>query len=85
MGESTRDAIEPEQTQPAITRKAGILVSDRTNRRLLESIACTLELTPIILPSEVLEAQQACEFELIIADEPMARKLRPELGKKNKG
>lgn len=58
-------------------QKVGIRVEDATNRRLLEGIANNLELECTSLSDEDLTPQTLFGFELIIADESVARQLRP--------
>lgn len=74
---STQKAISPEQIEHLPHQKVGIVVSDTGNRRLLETIAASLELEPTVVDAAELKAGRFAEFELVIADEAVARELRP--------
>ena len=50
-------------------------MQDLTNRRLLESAAIHLELDPLVLTEEQLNDELLQRMELVIADEPAARKI----------
>jgi PAS domain S-box-containing protein len=56
---------------------AGIFVEDGIHRRLIEGAAVNLNLEPLILDHADLDTDRISNFELIIADEHIARKLRP--------
>lgn len=59
------------------TQTVAIMVGEAGNRRLLETIAASLELKPAVMQAEDLTAEEMSRFELIIADEALARKLWP--------
>jgi two-component system sporulation sensor kinase C len=74
---STQDAILLEQKHRAIRQKVGILINDPANRRLMEGIVINLDLSPAFLEDADLSSERVAEFEMIIADEREARKVRP--------
>ena len=57
----------------------GILVADPINRRLIEAASIHLELAPRIVEEAEADKAGLGSFELLIADEPAARRLRERL------
>ena len=53
------------------------MVGDTSNRRLLETIAASLDLQSVVLELAEFDPDRLAEFELIIADEEKALRLRP--------
>ncbi len=74
---STQDAIAPEQIPNPIKQTVGLLIRDGMCRRLIEGVVVNLELTPFVLELGELDPARITDFELLIADEEVARKLRP--------
>lgn len=74
---STQDAITPEQMHNPVKQTVGLLIQDPTYRRLIEGITVNLNLSPSVLEQHELDIQRITDFELIIADESVARRLRP--------
>lgn len=70
-------AVDSEELSPLARQVAGLIIEDAGNRRLLETIAASLELKSVVLDPSELTAKRLGEFELIIAEESIARKLRP--------
>jgi two-component system, sporulation sensor kinase C len=54
----------------------GLLISDTASRRLVEAISTQLELVPSMLSEGELSASYLLPYEMIIADEPIARRVR---------
>ena len=73
-------AAETEQDKRPNRRGAVALVlSESVSRRAIEAICQTLDLDPLLLQEEDLAGDRPTSFELVIADEPVARRLRPHL------
>ncbi len=71
-----------EEETPATRASVGVLLRDATNRRLIESVSVQLELEPVFLSRESVEAELLTRFELIVADEPEARSIRERLARR---
>ena len=54
----------------------GIVVADPVNRRLVEAASIHLELEPFIVDEDTLSAEKFARCDLIVADEPVARRVR---------
>lgn len=54
----------------------GILIHDPVNRRLLESASVHLDLKPEVLDGGSLDVEQLSHYELIVAEESLAREIR---------
>lgn len=74
---STQDAISPEQVPSPIKQTVGLLVKDGMCRRLIEGVVVNLDLTPSVLQLDELDPLRITDYELLIADEAVARQLRP--------
>ncbi|MGI4758591.1 MAG: two-component system sensor histidine kinase NtrB [Janthinobacterium lividum] len=55
----------------------GLLIKDGMFRRLIEGVVVNLDLTPFVLEVGELDPVRITDFELLIADEEVARKIRP--------
>ena len=67
---------ETRKPYPATQGKLGLLLEDAVSRRLIDGISAQLDLTPIeLFPSSLTRAELA-GFELLLADEPVARRIR---------
>jgi two-component system sporulation sensor kinase C len=75
------ETSQPESIREQVTTQAkqtaGIMVGDTGNRRLLETIAASLDLQSVVLELAEFDPDRLAEFELIIADEEKALRLRP--------
>jgi PAS domain S-box-containing protein len=69
---------EPSDPQP-LNARVGILIGDAIHRRLVESASIHLELVPEILDEAALDFHSLSGFELIVADEPVATRIREAL------
>jgi PAS domain S-box-containing protein len=58
-------------------RPVGLLIEDAPYRRLIEGIAINLGLQPALLEDSDLESERLFDFEMVIADEQVARRIRP--------
>ena len=76
---SIQSAITADQMQNAVKQAVGLLLKDPTSRRLIEGIATNLDLSPSVLDLDQFNAGWLGDFELIIADEDVARELRPKI------
>ena len=74
---STQNAITADQTHNPIKQTVGLLIEDATCRRTIEGVTTNLDLNTSILAREDLHTAQIVNFELLIADEEIARELRP--------
>lgn len=68
--------LEATAVADSINGEAAILIADPIHRRLIEAALLHLELQPRILKEELLSPGELIGFELIIADEPVARRIR---------
>ncbi len=73
---STRIAITAEQKHHPSKQTAGLLIEDPTCRRVIEGVATNLDLNTSVLDRQDLKAVRLTDFELLIADEGIARDLR---------
>jgi two-component system sporulation sensor kinase C len=73
-----KDVLEGNGSMTANTG-VGVLVQDSTSRRLIESLSLQLELVPRTLQVDSFATEDLSRFELIIADEVFARKIRTAL------
>jgi two-component system, sporulation sensor kinase C len=60
----------------------GLLIDDPVNQRLVEAASIQLELVPVNLSKHLLKRDALSEFELIVADEAVARKIRSAFSKR---
>ena len=65
--------------EPFTQIAVGILIADPTHRRLLKSATAHLELLSQELTENDIQVSRLIEFELVIADEPVARKVKAVL------
>ena len=70
-------AVSPEPKLRPAKQTVGLLVQDSAFRRLLEGITRSLGLVPSIIEEAEFHTDHIFDFELILADESIARKLRP--------
>ena len=75
--ESLEPAIEHGPDEGLAKQIAGIIVGDTGNRRLLQTIAASLDLQSVVLELAEVDSERLADFELIIADEEKALRLRP--------
>lgn len=66
------------------TGRIALLIEDPAMRRLVEGASAQLELSPSMLHKSLLETGSLGEFELIIADKPVAERLAATLGSRNR-
>ncbi len=59
-----------------VSARLGILIEDPVSRRLIDGIASQLELTPVVLSEGILTRAELADFELLLADEAAARRIR---------
>jgi PAS domain S-box-containing protein len=81
---ATRQDIEAESAEEfgiedLIKPQVGILVADPIHRRLIEAASTHLELAARILAESEVDESMLGSYELLIADEPLARRLREKL------
>jgi PAS domain S-box-containing protein len=67
---------QPELDLPVIRTAVAILVADGINQRLIEAASIHLELSPVILREQDLDLNGRNDYELIIADEGLARTIK---------
>ena len=64
---------------PVANAGVGILIHDPINRRLVEGASIHLELVPEVLEEDSLDPETLWRFELVVADEALARRIRRSL------
>ena len=74
---SVEEAISPELKQTIPQQTVGLLIDDPIGRRLVEGVALNLDLTPSILTEADLSTARLFDFELLIANKEIARRIRP--------
>ncbi len=74
---SKQDALSSEQLEKLHLQRAAVLIEDNATRHLIETIAASLELEVFVLDRAEVDAKRLGEFELLVADEEVARELRP--------
>ncbi|AFL87437.1 PAS domain S-box [Terriglobus roseus DSM 18391] len=74
---SAATPVEPGHAERPTPQVAGIMVRDTANRRLLQTIAASLDLQSVVLELAEFDPDRLADFELIIADEEKALRLRP--------
>lgn len=77
---SIERAISSEQMGQLPRQRIGLKLEDALNQRLLEGVATNLHLEYRLIEDEDLQdLNRLFNFEMIIADEPVARSLRPRV------
>jgi two-component system, sporulation sensor kinase C len=71
---------EPSPDRPGVA----ILVEDRVNARLIEAASAHLDLTPVPLSDELVRPDLLTDFELIVAEERAAARLRAEFARRER-
>jgi PAS domain S-box-containing protein len=80
MSQANRQHSGPETgVEDPIKPRAGILVADPIHRRLIEAAFTHLELAAEILDESEVERSMLASFEVLIADQPVARRLRQKI------
>ncbi len=72
--------VSPEVALESLKHKIAIVVGEPTNRRLAEAACIHLELAPDLLTEQELAQQPLGQYEFIVADQPVAERLRETLG-----
>ena len=67
------------------TATIGLLIADLIHLRLIESAALQLQLTPVFLTEDSLEFNTLLDFEIIVADAPMAARISAILASREEG
>ena len=75
--ESLQSVISSDPAQQPARPGIGLLVRDPAYRRLLEGIVMNLHLNPTLLGERDLSSSKMLQCEMIIADEDLARRVRP--------
>jgi PAS domain S-box-containing protein len=73
------------EVMPPVNAGVGILIHDPVNRRLVEGASIHLELVPEILEEGSLDVASLSRYELIVAEEALAREIRRSLLSRDEG